>query len=175
MRKIPHPLNVKNKPTPAEFAKLERSPIYLVLDNIRSSHNVGAMFRTADSVLIKKIYLCGITGTPPRPEIDKTALSTVQFVPWEYSRSTAEVLKKLKSEGVQIVALEQCHESVDYREADYHFPVALVLGHEIDGVSEEALALCDLAISLPMLGMANSLNVATACGIALHNLLTQNH
>lgn len=175
MRKIPHPLNVKTKLTPAEFAKLERSPIYLVLDNIRSLHNVGAMFRTADSVLVKKIYLCGITGAPPRPEIDKTALSTVQFVPWEYVRSTTEVLYKLKNEGVQIVALEQCHESVDYREANYKFPVALVVGHEIDGVSEEALSLCDLAISLPMLGMANSLNVATACGIALHNLLTQNH
>ena len=171
MRKIPHPVNVKSKASPEEFAEKERNEIYLVLDNIRSLYNVGSMFRTADSCLLKKIYLCGITGTPPRKEIDKTALSTVKFVPWEYKKDITEVLQDLKKEGVQIVAVEQCYESVDYREAEYSFPVALVLGHEIEGVSEEALKYCDMAISIPMLGMANSLNVANSAAIALHNLL----
>ncbi|MDD4351505.1 MAG: RNA methyltransferase [Candidatus Gracilibacteria bacterium] len=172
MRKIPHPVNVKSKASPAEFAKQERKPIYLVLDNIRSIYNVGSMFRTADSCLVKKIYLCGITGAPPRKEIDKTALATVNFVSWEYRKDVSEVLQELRKEGVQIIALEQCYESVDYREAAYSFPVALVLGHEVEGVSDEALKLCDMAISIPMLGMANSLNVANSAAIALHNLLS---
>jgi len=170
MRKIPHPINVKSKPSKEEFSRMKRSPIYLILDNIRSLYNVGAMFRTADACLVEKIYLCGITGTPPRKEIDKTALSTVEFVPWEYREDVVELCKELKEQGTQLVALEQCYESVDYRKTDYSFPLALIVGHEIEGVNDQALKLCDMAISLPMLGMANSLNVATACGISLYFL-----
>lgn len=141
--------------------------VYLILDNIRSMYNVGAIFRTADAAGIKKIFLCGITATPPRKEIEKTALKTIDFVPWEYFKSTTEIIFKLKEEKVAIVALEQTNKSQDYHTFSYKEPIAIVIGHETEGIDQEVLDLCDDAIEIPMHGISNSLNVATAAGIVL--------
>ena len=149
----------------------EKKDIYLVLDNIRSLHNVGAIFRTAEAAKVKKIYLCGLTGYPPRKEIDKTALRTVAGVSWEYVKDVTEVLKKLKKQKVQIIALEQRTGSLYYNKAKYSFPSAVIVGHELYGVSERAISYADMVVELPMYGrIAESLNVATATGIALYKL-----
>ena len=145
--------------------------IYLILDNIRSLHNVGAIFRTAEATKIKKLYLCGLTGYPPRKEIDKTALRTVAGVEWEYVKDITEVLKKLKKKKIQIIALEQRTGSVDYSKLKFKFPVAIIVGHELYGVSERAISYADLTVELPIYGrIAESLNVATATGIMLYKL-----
>jgi len=148
-----------------------RNQVFLILDNIRSMYNVGAIFRTADAARVKKIYLCGITATPPRKEIEKTALKTVDYVPWEKRDDTTELIKDLKKRGVQIIALEQTDDSINYKNFDFHKPVAIIVGHEVDGISNELLRLCDTTIEIPMHGIANSLNVATATGIILYHLI----
>jgi len=148
-----------------------RSGVYLILDNIRSMYNVGAIFRTADAARVEKIYLCGITATPPRKEIEKTALKTIEYVPWEYATDTRLKIKDLKKQGIQIIALEQTNKSINYKEFSYQKPCAIVIGHEVDGVSDDVLALCDAAIEIPMLGISNSLNVATATGVILYGII----
>lgn len=150
-----------------ELKTSPRNGISLILDNIRSIYNVGAIFRTADAVKIKKLYLCGITAYPPRKEIEKTALKTIDFVPWEHSESTVEVINKLKKNGVKIVALEQCEESINYLDFEYKKPLAIIIGNEVEGINQEVLDLCDSVIYISMQGIANSLNVATATGIIL--------
>jgi tRNA G18 (ribose-2'-O)-methylase SpoU len=142
-----------------------------VLDNIRSLHNVGSIFRTADAAGVGKLYLCGMTGTPPRHEIRKAALGAEETVGWEYFQQTQEALEKLKREGYFILALESTPASVDYRRATYRFPLALVVGHEYNGIAPEIVARCDAAISLPMRGMKISLNVAVAFGIAAYEIV----
>ncbi len=146
-------------------------PLTVGLGNIRSIYNVGAMFRTCDALLAEKMFLCGITGHPPRKDIDKVALGAVETVPWEYEPSVVETLVKLKANGVKICALELTKQSLHYRKADYQFPMALVVGNEVTGISEEAIPYVDFAIDIPMLGRANSLNVATAFGIAAYEIL----
>lgn len=174
IEKISHQQITQNKPSIAEVNKLDRHPIYLLCDDVRSLHNVGALFRTCDGVLVEKIFLCGMTGFPPRKEIQKTALGACDVVPWEYHENPLEVIKELKNQNVQIVGLELTHQSVDYTtEGIYHFPTCLVLGNEIEGINDQVLKLCDLAIEIPMFGRANSLNVATACGIAIYEILRQ--
>lgn len=154
-----------------EVKSMERSPIYVLLDNVRSLFNVGSIFRTSDAVMAKKIYLCGITGAPPRKEISKTALGAEEIVPWEQDDEAIQVIRRLKSDGVQIVAVELAKDSVDYSEAKYDFPVCFVLGHEVEGVSDEVMELVDMTVHLPMLGRANSLNVATCYGIIAYDAL----
>ena len=139
-----------------------------MLDNIRSLHNVGAIFRTADAAGVNKLYLCGMTGTPPRPEIRKAALGAEESVAWEYFKQTHEALDNLKREGYFIVALENTPLSVDYRRAAYRFPLALVVGHEFNGIAPEILQHGDAVVSLPMRGTKISLNVAVAFGIAAY-------
>lgn len=148
-----------------------KNEIYVVLDNIKSMYNVGAIFRTSEAIRAKRIYLCGITATPPRREIYKVSMGAVEHVDWEYCKDTSELLKKLKNEGAQIVALEQTDESVDYKKAKYKKPIAIVLGHEGKGISKEALKQCDISVEIPMLGRANSLNVATSAGIILFEIV----
>ena len=161
------------KPSVQEVNNKKRMPLYVVLDNIRSIYNVGAFFRTSDAILAEKLYLCGITGHPPRKDIDKVALGAVEVVPWEYSPSVRETLLKLKEKGVTICALELTQESIHYKEAHYPFPMALILGNEVEGISEEIMPLVDMAVDIPMLGRANSLNVATAYGIVGYEILSQ--
>lgn len=176
---------VAAKPSPAEFVRLPRHPIYVVCHDIRSLMNVGLIFRLCDAARVERLYLCGITGYPPLPNdprppwvaeragrvIAKTAIQTAQFVPWEYRPSALEVIRELKSAGVQIIALEQTATSISYTCADYCFPVCLLLGHERDGVGESALDLADVTVDIPMRGMGNSLNVAMAFGICVYELI----
>ncbi len=145
--------------------------IYILLNNIRSLHNVGSIFRTSDGAGVKKLYLCGQTGYPPREEITKTALDAEEIVPWEYYIDPLDCIKKLKKRGIQIVALEQTEKSVDYKKFRPKYPTCLVVGHEIDGVSEEILELCDDVIEIPMQGKKKSLNVSVALGVAVYRLV----
>lgn len=150
----------------AEIAAKPRHPLVIVVDNVRSLYNVGSIFRSCDGALVEKLYLCGFTPFPPRKEISKTALSAEETVPWEYVYDVREVLGRLKEEGWRIAALEHTTGSVSCFDltADL-FPLAVVVGNEIAGISDEALALCDMAVEIPMYGAKQSLNVAVATGI----------
>ncbi len=141
-----------------------------LLNNIRSLHNVGSMFRTADGAGVKKLYLCGETGIPPRPEIAKTALGAEESVPWEYWMDAMECISKLKGEGFKIVALELGPKSVDYRKLKVEGPICLVVGNEVGGVPAEILRLCDDSMQIPMRGIKESLNVSVSFGVAAYEL-----
>ncbi len=171
MRKLTHEEILQIKPSIEEVKKKKRNPIYVILDNIRSLHNVGAIFRTSDAVLVEKIYLCGITGCPPRNEISKTALGAEELVPWEYKEEAVDAIKDLKERGVKIVAVELAEGSVLYDKAEYDFPVCFIFGHEVHGIADEVMEYVDMSVYLPMLGRANSLNVATCYGIIVYDAL----
>jgi tRNA G18 (ribose-2'-O)-methylase SpoU len=149
---------------------LTRQPIVALLDDIRSLHNVGAIFRTADGAYLDHLYLCGITGTPPRNEIRKTSLGAEESVPWSYHADPLALIQQLRAEGYQIVVLEQTDASRDYRSAVYRFPLCLVIGHEYTGVREDLVAAAELAIEIPMQGSKHSLNVSVAFGIAAYEI-----
>ncbi|MEQ1584619.1 MAG: RNA methyltransferase [Cyclobacteriaceae bacterium] len=152
-----------------QFKEAEKIPVTLLLDNIRSLHNVGSAFRTADAFRIEKIYLTGITGTPPHREIQKTALGATESVVWEYSESTGLVIQKLKEEGYAIVIVEQTTDSLPLQTffAEKGKKYCLVFGNEVHGVSEEAIALGDLALEIPQLGTKHSLNISVCLGIVV--------
>lgn len=173
MKKLSHEQILKIKPSIEEVKKKKRSEIYVLLDNIRSLYNVGAIFRTSDAILLKKLYLCGITGYPPRKEISKTALGAEELVPWEQRDEAASVIKELKKKGVKIVAVELAKGAKEYSEFTFDYPVCLVLGHEVEGVTDEVMSLVDDSIYVPMFGRANSLNVATCYGIIAYEALKQ--
>jgi tRNA G18 (ribose-2'-O)-methylase SpoU len=150
---------------------------YVVLDNIRSLENVGSIFRTADALGVNKIFLCGITAQPPAGEsrekflqrksvISKTALGAEQNMSFEYCKSALRLIRKLKNSKIKIIALEQDKKSLDYNKFKPRFPLALILGNEVGGISKKVLAKCDTIIELPMRGKKESLNVAVAFGIA---------
>jgi tRNA G18 (ribose-2'-O)-methylase SpoU len=145
-------------------------PFSVVLNNIRSLHNVGSIFRTADGAGVEKIWLCGITGYPPQGGITKASLGAEDHVPWEYAQDGLGLLKELKSKGYQIVFLEQMQGAVAYDEFIPKAPVCLVIGNEITGVSEEWLKLCDVAVEIDMAGIKNSLNVAVAFGVMAYQI-----
>ncbi len=148
-------------------------PFYVVCDNIRSLENVGAIFRTSDALAVNKIFLCGITGFPPRQKISKTALGAEKSVPWEHYWQTWRIIDKLKGEGVQIIALEQTKKSKNYTKVKFHFPLALIVGNEIKGVSPAVLKRADQIIFIPMWGEKESLNVAVAFGVAGYEINKQ--
>jgi 23S rRNA (guanosine2251-2'-O)-methyltransferase len=150
-----------------EFKESEKIPVCLVLDNVRSLHNVGSAFRTADAFRMEKIYLTGITGTPPQREMEKTALGATRSVDWEYFNSTADVVKKLKQEEYTIIIIEQTSESKPLHEfiPEPNKKYCLVFGNEVNGVSEEAIEMGDLAIEVPQHGTKHSLNISVCLGI----------
>ncbi|MFH1966357.1 MAG: RNA methyltransferase [Patescibacteria group bacterium] len=139
---------------------------YIVCDNIRSLENIGSIFRTADALVVDKIFLGGICGQPPHPKISKTALGAEKNIAWEHQWQTWRIIDKLKKEGVKIVALEQTSKSIPYLKFKPKFPLALVIGNEVKGVSTSVLKKSDQIIHLPMLGQKESLNVSVAFGIA---------
>jgi len=144
---------------------------YVICDNIRSLENIGSIFRTADALGVSKIYLCGICGQPPNPKISKTALGAEKTIPFEYCKQTGRLVDKLKKQGIQIVALEQDKNSVLHREFVPNFPVALIVGNEVKGVSKAILKKCDKIIELPMNGKKESLNVSVAFGVAGYEII----
>ncbi|WP_426063043.1 RNA methyltransferase [Flavobacterium sp. DSP2-3-1] len=154
------------------FKKSEKTPLILVLDDIRSLHNIGSVFRTADAFLIEKIYLCGITATPPNKEIHKTALGATETVTWEHQENVLEVIEKLKAEDIMTLAIEQVESAVFLQnfEVVKGEKYALVFGNEVYGVSQEAVALCDGCIEIPQLGTKHSLNISVSAGIVVWDL-----
>lgn len=146
---------------------------FLILPNIRSCHNVGAMFRTADACGVTKIYLVGYTPQPPRKEIDKVALGAEKAVPWEARKRLKPLLTNLKKEGVTIVALEMSEESVSLTDVAFAAPVALIVGNEVDGITADILALADKIVHIPMRGVKESLNVSIAAGIGMFAISQQ--
>ena len=158
-----------SRPSAEEFQLIAKMPLVVVLDNIRSCHNIGSVFRTSDALLIGKIYLCGITSTPPDKEIRKTALGAENTVKWEYHASTLEVITSLKTEGYTVVAVEQVENSISL--ADYLPPenakLALVFGNEVKGVQQEVVDQCDLSIEIPQYGSKHSFNISVSVGIVL--------
>jgi len=166
MRKLSHE-EIVNR----QAKKLSQPPLpfSVILNNIRSLYNVGSIFRTADGVGVEKIWLCGITGKPPRSQISKTALGAEQRVPWEYREDIGTVINELRWKKYQIVLLEQTAQSVQYHEFKPKFPVCMIIGNEINGVTDQLVSLCDGAIEIEMSGIKNSLNVAVAFGIFVWN------
>lgn len=156
-------------------SNLKRSDreIVVVLPDIRSAHNTGAFFRTADACGVSKIYISGYTAPPPHKFIAKVSLGAEDAVAWEYIEEVEDVIVRLKQDGFQVIAVEQTAQSVDYREAEYTNKVALVFGNEVRGVSDEVIELCDLAVELPMLGMKQSINVSVCGGVMLYALAYQ--
>ena len=149
--------------------KVKRFPLYIILENVLDTYNIGGFFRLADAVAVEKIYLCGECALPPDHKIVKASVGAYKIVPWEYKKSVAEALKDLKKvKNLQIIAVEQTEAALDYRRIKYNFPLAFVFGHETRGISPEALALVDKTIELPMHGLNKSLNVMVAAGIALY-------
>jgi tRNA G18 (ribose-2'-O)-methylase SpoU len=161
--------------TADEFKQQTKNPIVLVLDNIRSMHNVGSAFRTCDAFNVERLYLCGITGTPPNKEISKTALGATESVEWVHKENVEELARELKSDGYAIILVEQTDNSVMLQEFDFtHYEkIALFVGNEVFGISDELLPLCDAAVEIPQFGTKHSLNVAVATGITLWECVKQ--
>ena len=151
------------------FKESNKIPLIIVLDNIRSMHNVGAVFRTADAFIIEKIILCGITPQPPHREIHKAALGATESVDWEYTASIAEALANLDKDGYKIIGIEHTTQSQMITEFDFakSQKYALVLGNEVEGISDEVLPLCDDFLEIPQLGTKHSLNVSVCGGIVM--------
>ena len=171
MKKLTHSEISQNRSTLETIHKVKKLPVYVVLNSIRSNYNVGSIFRTSDGAMIEKLYLCGYTPHPPKKEILKTALGATESVKWEFVKEPKEVVLKLKSEGVKVCALELTSKSKLYYDMDKNdFPLCLIIGNEITGVSQELIDLCDYSIEIPQYGIKQSLNVAVAYGIAVFEL-----
>ena len=158
-----------------EFHRSAKSPLVVVLENVRSMHNVGSVFRTCDAFLVEKIYLCGFTPTPPHREIQKTALGATETVSWEAVTETHQLIKDLKEQGYLVYAVEQIHSSISL---DLFFPekdkkIVLVFGNEADGVSEETIQLCNGAIEIPQFGSKHSFNISVSAGIVLWDVMSK--
>jgi len=155
----------------ALYDRISALPVSVMLDNVRSLYNVGAFFRTADAARIERIYLGGITGRPPQRAIAKTALGAEQSVAWEHTREPAALLRGVGQRGYEIAAVETTVHAVDLFDWAPRFPVCIVFGHEVEGIGPEISALCDTHVRIPMLGSKHSLNVATAGGVVIYELL----
>lgn len=157
------------------YKNASKTPIVLVLDNIRSLHNVGSAFRTADAFLIEKIYLCGVTGTPPNKEIEKTALGATKTVEWKHVKSTLDAVKELKKEGYKIISVEQADESTKLHQftSKTKEKLALVFGNEVYGVEQEVVDASDVVVEIPQLGTKHSFNVSVSIGIVLWQLMLE--
>lgn len=147
-----------------------RLPVVGILDRLRSAHNVGSIFRTADGANIESLVLCGYTPTPPHKHLEKTALRAVESVPWRHRETVAEAIAELKTSGYQMLALEFTDSSQPLYEFDLQFPLALVAGNEAEGLDAQTLALCDAVVHLPMRGLKSSLNVSVAFGVAVYEV-----
>lgn len=145
---------------------LDRMPVTALLDNVRSVGNVGSIFRTADAVGMGGLILCGMTATPPRQDMEKTALGATKSVPWDYWRNTAEAVAAVKELGVTVAALEQTDDAVTIDDWPAPFPCCLIVGHEVEGVKSDILDLADVSVEIPMWGTKRSMNVAVSFGVA---------
>jgi len=166
-----------NRLSVEEFKNVKKTSIIVVLDNVRSLHNVGSFFRTADAFQIEKIYLCGITGTPPNREIHKTALGATESVEWEHAKSAVDFLPTLKAEGYEILSIEQTDKSIALQDFQLNKEgkFVLIFGNEVYGVSEEVIKMSDNAIEIPQFGTKHSFNVSVTGGIILWEFFRRIH
>jgi 23S rRNA (guanosine2251-2'-O)-methyltransferase len=166
-----------NRKSVTEFKDSQKIPVIIVMDNIRSMHNVGSVFRTADAFLMQGIYLCGYTPQPPHRDINKTALGATETVDWKYFSTTTEAVKSLREDGYKILAVEQVENSTPLNQvsAKKGEKLAVVFGNEVSGVDAEVLSLCHGSIEIPQVGMKHSLNISVAAGIVLWELFKQFH
>lgn len=157
-----------------DFKKSPKTPLIIILDNIRSLHNVGSVFRTADAFLIEKIYLCGITACPPHKDIRKTALGATETVEWEYAENTLELIKKLQHEQVKILSVEQAENAVMLNEffPEKNTKYALIFGNEVKGVSQEVVSKSNMVLEIPQIGSKHSLNVSVSTGIVVWHIFS---
>ncbi|TAI46995.1 RNA methyltransferase [Flagellimonas allohymeniacidonis] len=155
-----------------EFKQATKTPLILVLDNIRSLNNIGSVFRTADAFLIEKIYLCGITATPPHKDIRKTALGATESVDWAYCKDTLELVKALKKEGVKVIAVEQAENTVMLHDfyPEKGKKMALIFGNEVKGVAQDVVSACDGVLEIPQFGTKHSLNISVSTGVVVWDL-----
>lgn len=158
-----------------EFKNTDKTPIIILLDNIRSLNNIGSVFRTSDAFLVEKIYLCGITATPPHKDIHKTALGSTDTVAWEYVENTIDLIEKLKEDGVIIASIEQTENATmlnDFKpEANTKY--ALVFGNEVKGVAQNVVTASDLIIEIPQFGTKHSLNISVSCGVVVWDVFAK--
>ena len=157
------------------FKSVEKTPIIIILDNIRSLNNIGSVFRTSDAFLIEKIYLCDITATPPHKDIHKTALGSTDTVDWEYAKNTLDLVEKLKTEGVKICSIEQAENAtmLNNFKVEPETKYALVFGNEVKGVAQNVVSISDTVIEIPQFGTKHSLNISVSCGIVVWDLFSK--
>ena len=160
-------------PTDEEIQKIKKNPLYIIVDNVLDTYNIGAIFRLADAVSASKVYLCAGAETPPNHRIKKASINTTEWVAWEYFEKATDAIDALRKEvsDVQVVAVELTDDSVPYDTFDFRLPTALVVGHETDGVGEDTLEKCDGVVELPMFGVNISLNVMVSLGIVLYQVI----
>ena len=158
-----------------QFKEASKTQLSLILDDIRSLNNIGSVFRSADAFLIKKIYLCGITATPPHRDIHKTALGATESVSWEYSKTTLEIVEKLQTNNVSVWAIEQTEKSLILNkfQPQKNREYAFVLGNEVRGVSQEVINTCDQTLEIPQFGTKHSLNISVTAGIVVWDFITK--
>lgn len=158
-----------NRLTVDQFKKADKLPLVVILDEVRSLHNIGSVFRTSDAFLVERIYLCGITATPPHPEMHKTALGAEDTVEWKYRKNTLDAVHELQNEGFTVLAIEQVEGStlLDELELDADRKYAIIMGNEVKGVQQEVVNACDGCIEIPQYGTKHSLNVSVTTGIIL--------
>lgn len=157
------------------FKDAKKTPIIIILDNIRSLNNIGSVFRTSDAFLIEKIYLCGITATPPNKDIHKTALGSTDTVDWEYAKNTIDLIEKLKAEKVKICSIEQAENATmlnDFK-TEPNTTYALVFGNEVKGVAQNVVSASDVVIEIPQFGTKHSLNISVSCGVVTWDLFSK--
>ena len=158
-----------------DFKDAKKTPLIVVLDNIRSLNNIGSIFRTSDAFLIEKIYLCGITAKPPHKDIQKTALGSTETVDWEYVADTLTLVKKLKTKGVNVLSIEQAEESTMLNDftPETNKTYAVVFGNEVKGVQQDVVSVSDVVIEIPQFGTKHSLNISVSCGVVLWDLFSK--
>ena len=166
-------MNELNRKTVEEFKRSDKTPLIVVLENIRSAYNVGSVFRTADAFLLKAIYITGYTCTPPHKEIKKTALGAEESVDWSHFANATEAIKVLREAGYKIYAIEQALNSQKLQKVQFNMAekIAVIFGNEVTGVEQETILQCDYCIEIPQLGMKHSLNIATAAGVILWEIV----
>ncbi|NQY06210.1 MAG: RNA methyltransferase [Flavobacteriaceae bacterium] len=164
-----------DRKTIAEFKEANKTSIIVVLDNVRSLNNVGSVFRTSDAFLIEKVYLCGITGTPPHKDIQRTALGATDSVEWEYRKDTLELVNELQNDAILVASIEQTEQAVmlnDFK-LDSTKKIAVVFGNEVKGVKQEVVDQSDYCIEIPQYGTKHSLNISVSCGVVLWDLFSK--
>ncbi|HBL79170.1 TrmH family RNA methyltransferase [Aequorivita vladivostokensis] len=160
---------------PEEYKASEKTPLIIILDNIRSLNNIGSVFRTADAFLVKKIYLCGITAKPPHKDIQKTALGATESVDWEYAENIMEVVAKLQSEGVFVASIEQAELAVNLNDfsVQKELTYAVIFGNEVKGVQQKVVSASDAVIEIPQFGTKHSLNISVSVGVVVWDLFVK--